>query len=489
MRQGFHIFKKDVRHLWIEIAVALAAAGLFAFIHTHAEFWQNRARIPQTIAGLLASFLLPVSWVLLIVRAIHGETLTGDREFWLTRPYHWRSLLAAKLRFVVLFVNLPVLAAQAVILQAHGFDLSAELAPLLWNQALLTAAVFLPVAAIAALTTGIVQCLLVGLVALAGTLLLTLGLNLRAVAIAGEGWGAMEWVHTDYALLIVAIAASAILFWQYSKRRTVAGRAGAGAAMVILVLGTPVSWRQAFAIQSWFSQQAAASAIHVRWNSGFQWMTRALIRPGQGVTLNVPLEIAGVAEGLAAKPEGLTFSIERPGGIVWRAEGPQNVTVNGQLVALRSTIDESLYWKVKDQRLTLRGNLYLTLYGNRHDVRVPVNGGAQAVPGIGRCTAVGRPALYFLTCYSALRPRAARMSVMFEPHPRVLADYTARFVPSYSPFPAELSIDPLVKTEAYSTYAGQLDAVTVSTEEPVAWVRAPLEIGGIRLGAYEATLK
>ncbi len=53
----------------------------------------------------------------------------------------------------------------------------------------------------------------------------------------------------------------------------------------------------------------------------------------------------------------------------------------------------------------------------------------------------------------------------------------------------EGSIFGLVGPNAYSTYAGQLEAVTVSTEEPVAWVRAPLKIAGIRLGAYEAALK
>ncbi len=202
-----------------------------------------------------------------------------------------------------------------------------------------------------------------------------------------------------------------------------------------------------------------------------------------------PFEIAGVAEGLVAKPERLAFSIEGPGGLLWRSPA-NNVTATGQLVSLRSTIDESFYRKVKDQPVTLRGYLYLTLYGNRRELKVPVNGAVRAVPGMGMCMAAGGPpAVDSLTCYQSLRPRAARALVTFEPHPRVLAGYTARFLLSYSPFPAELSIEPLVKAEAYSTCAGPLEAVTVSTEEPVAWVRAPLEIAGIRLAAYEATMK
>jgi hypothetical protein len=370
MRQAIHIFKKDVRHLWIEIAVGLVAAGLFAFTHTHQGFWQNQARMPQTIASFLVSCLLPVSWGVLIVRTVHGETLTGDREFWPTRPYAWRSLLAAKLFFIALFVNLPILAAQAAILRAHDFGLGVELPALLWNQVLLTAAIWLPVAALAALTTGIVQFLLIGLVALAGMVLLSLGSSSLAVAVAGAGWGALEWIHSDYVLLVVALAAPAILFWQYSRRRAVAGRAGAGAAVLIIALGSPFTWTQAFAIQSWFSRRPVAeSSIRAGWNNGFQWMTRALIGSGQGVSLNVPLEVSGVADGLVAKPEGLTFAIEGPGGAVWRAEGQpsHNVTSTGQLIALRSAMPESVYRTMKDQPVKLRGYLYLTLYGNRRE--------------------------------------------------------------------------------------------------------------------------
>jgi hypothetical protein len=84
-----------------------------------------------------------------------------------------------------------------------------------------------------------------------------------------------------------------------------------------------------------------------------------------------------------------------------------------------------------------------------------------------------------------MRPRAERVAVVFEPHPRVMADYASNFRASYSPLPTDLSITPLNPSGAYSTYDGHLDAVTVSSEEPVAFVRVPLLIEGLRLGAYE----
>jgi hypothetical protein len=492
MRQAIHILKKDIRHLWIEIAVVLAANGLFAFIHTHQAFWLLKAHIPQTVMAVFVSFLVPVAWWVLIARAIHGEPLTGDREFWPTRPYDWKSLLAAKAMFILLFVNLPILVAQASILQSHGFHLRSELASLLWNQVLLTAALFLPVAAVGALTTGMVQMLIIGLVTFAILLLLSLRFSLFATTMAGGDWGPIEWVRSSYTLAVVTLATVAILIWQYAQRRTIAARVAAGAVVIAVGLGTPFSWTRAFSIQSRFSSQpAAGNSIHAGLNTGFQWMTRALVHPGRGIDLNIPLQLTGVADNLTAKPEGISLSIEAPGGAVWRSSEPwRNVSATGELIALRATIDESFYRRVKDQPVVIRGDIYLTLYGNRRDTRVPVRGPLQTVPGMGLCRATGGPpATYFLTCNTAMRPRAEKAAFVFEPHPRVIANYAANFMTSYSPFPAELSITPLNSSSAYSTYDGHLDAVTVSSQEPVAFVRSPLVIEGLRLGAYEFVMK
>lgn len=493
MRQAVHILKKDVRHLWIEIAVVLAATGLFALIYTSPEFWHSKAQIPQTVAAFFVQFLLPVGWWVLIVRAVHGEPLTGDREFWTTRPYRWRSLLGAKLLLIVLFVNLPIAAAQAAILLAHGFHLSAVWSSLLWNQVLLTVALFLPVAAIGALTSGMVQFLLIGLVTWAVLLLLSLRLAIFASTLGGGTWGPLEWIRWSYALAVVAAAAPAILLWQYAERRTTAARAGAVAVVLVMGVGAPLSWTQAFAIQQRFSRQRVPTGIHAEWNGDFRWMTRALVRGGHGVDLNIPLRLSGVADAYSPRPEGLTVEIRGADGAVWRSsavEPRSNVSSSGQLISLRTTLDEEFYRRVKDQPVNIRGELYLTLYGDRRETKVRIGGATQAVPGMGLCKATGGPpATYFLSCASALRPRADHVAVTFEPHPRVLADGSLRFPPSYSPFPAELSINPLTPSEAYSTYQGPLDAVTVSSEEPVAFVRAPLEIDGLRLGAYEVRMK
>src|ERR1051326_1333855 len=133
MSQAMHIFKKDVRYLWLEISLFVALVSLFGGRDYE---WSE--------------ILLPVTAVFFIVRLIQAETIPGDTQFWITRPYRWRSLLAAKLLFILTFISAPVLVARIVIIERSGFPLSFEIVPLLWSQLLMFAGFCLPVAALAA---------------------------------------------------------------------------------------------------------------------------------------------------------------------------------------------------------------------------------------------------------------------------------------------------------------------------------------------------
>ncbi len=157
MSQALHIFKKDVRHLRFEIAIAITVTALFAFIETKHALWPVDAVYSRTPASYLALLLLPVAWWMLIGRAIHDEALPGDRQFWITRPYSWRSLLSAKILFILAFINLPMLIAQLVILRAYGFSIGAELPGLLVESGPAHNCFHIANLAMSALTTGFVQ--------------------------------------------------------------------------------------------------------------------------------------------------------------------------------------------------------------------------------------------------------------------------------------------------------------------------------------------
>src|SRR5256885_7745806 len=157
MRQALHIFKKDVRHLWFEIAVAITVVGAFTFTGARRALWLVDPATNRTAAWTLVMILLPLAWWTLIARVIHDEALPGDSQFWITRPYSWKSLLGAKALFILAFINLPMLIADVVILRAYGLrPLGAELPGLLWSQVLLAIVFVLPIAALSTLTAGFV---------------------------------------------------------------------------------------------------------------------------------------------------------------------------------------------------------------------------------------------------------------------------------------------------------------------------------------------
>jgi hypothetical protein len=165
MKQILHIFTKDVRRFWPEILTLLALVAAFIVIHSY--IWAVSARysivtssggtlgVLMTLYGSLV-VLIPVGWWLLITRTVHEERLVGDTQFWITRPYQWKSLLASKLLFVVAFVYVPIFLAQCVLLAQEGFAPQPQIPGLLWNLLMITASVVLPLIALAAATSSAV---------------------------------------------------------------------------------------------------------------------------------------------------------------------------------------------------------------------------------------------------------------------------------------------------------------------------------------------
>lgn len=111
MRQVRLIMWKDVRHLRWHVAVYVVLLAAYGWV------------APQTWPGAQPSSFLPVfvtllkillmaSQFVLITSAIHADRLVGEDQFWITRPYDWRSLLGAKFLFVLMCVTLPYVLMQ-----------------------------------------------------------------------------------------------------------------------------------------------------------------------------------------------------------------------------------------------------------------------------------------------------------------------------------------------------------------------------------------
>jgi hypothetical protein len=237
MKQVLHIFRKDVRHLWPEGAVSIVL--MVAFAWNEVRRWSPSEAIVFGFNRFLSTglpiVLLILSWWLVITRVVQLESLVGDRQFWITRPYEWKKLLAAKALFVLLFVNLPLLIADVVLLAKAGFMPADYVLGLLRMQMPILLFLLLPVAALAAVTATVVEMLL----ALLAIALYLIGIAALSTEIPNADFSSGSDGLQGAVLIGTCLA---VLVWQYARRKTPRSRwvmAGAAAAILLVVVATP----------------------------------------------------------------------------------------------------------------------------------------------------------------------------------------------------------------------------------------------------------
>src|SRR6266550_1977942 len=124
MNQILHIFKKDARRHWPEILISLALLALFTRRELHP--WKNLnafSSLSPYFFILAGRYITPATiffWAFLIIRVVQGESLVGDRQWWVTKPYEWWNLLAAKLLFILIFISVPLFHVQLLLLHQFG---------------------------------------------------------------------------------------------------------------------------------------------------------------------------------------------------------------------------------------------------------------------------------------------------------------------------------------------------------------------------------
>lgn len=474
MKQALHIFKKDVRYLRYDIALTLFANAVFCFVATH------RLQGPGPV-----TFILPVAWWFLIARVIHAEAPSGNRQFWLTRPYEWKSLLSAKVLFVFAFVNLPLLIADAAIIHAVGFSIAPELPGLLWTQVLLVAAYVLPVAALSAITSGLSELLIVTLLFVVGTLAF---LFLIPIPHWHSYWMELEWVKTYFSLVQIAIAGAIVLISQYALRRTFAARIAAGAAALIILAGSALfPWTTAFALQTHMPRaDVDISSIRIGLDTTREWMARVYAAGRGPVIAELPLHIGGLPAGTRLKPNGLTVMLRASDGEAWvvKRPAPESFDFEAGITLLQAEMPRAFYAKVKHRFLKLRGTLYFTVYGNEQSTPIPLNRTAVRVRGVGFCSAGTR----YLLCKSAFRTQSDwvmfRISQDIPSGANTAIENLSR-IGSYSPLPAGLNIDPV--NRFFFPRLTAISEVSVETWQPLAHLERNFAIDGIHLDALSGT--
>jgi hypothetical protein len=363
MREILHIFKKDVRRHWPEILVSLVLLGLFLkatlfgpdrrYIGTSFPWlWLTAESIPS----LMSAF-----WAFLAVRVVQGETLVGDRQWWVTKPYEWWKLLAAKELFLVVFIALPLFFVQLYLLHHAGFPVVSNLFGVLKLQYELLAVLFLAGVALGCLTRNLWQAVLTVILCFVGfagvTSLLEKVPNYSmsyAVDNSGESIGLLESVA-----IIGAVA------WQYARRRTWASRALILGGLLLSYPVAALTPYRALVERQYPLVELDAAPAHFTPGTVHPPTKKSKNQPApfRDAFVGIPLSVSGIAPGHMVRIDGLRAYGEAFGAPIWNPgwQGQAaEVWPEAEQTWLTFTVKRSDFESIKTQPLRLQLELALT---------------------------------------------------------------------------------------------------------------------------------
>jgi len=508
MKQVLHIFRKDARRYWRECAISIALMAFYAWNEARGGAVERATGYAIGARGLLTfrflsglvNVLLPISWVLVIVRAIQGESLVGDRQFWVTRPYEWKKLLAAKVLFILVFVNFPLLIADVFLLAKAGFAPTHHLIGLLWMQLLLTVFPFLMIAALATVTASLLQ---MGLAVLVIVLYL-IGMSSVAEHIPGSSFSS-SIADSLQATLFVGTGVAVIL-WQYSRRNTVASRGlivGFAAFVFLVLVASP--YRTIVAHQ--YPLETGQAPLQLSVLPGEYPPDGKFSDQEDEFQIQIPLGVSGIADDSIVVISGVMVELESPDGLRWNS-GWRSYGTSLFPEQKRTQIDFSLKKKVFEQlqKTPVAGRISFALTvsrdQNRREFVIP--NGEFVMADVGLCTSAAGYN-WSIQCRAALRTPSSLMITSDlsqttcpaqKDQVRALAGEIAReWHHNSESGPAEFGISPVKEVDFYLMPSNPTDALTVkgvcpgtrvflSNPEAVRQTRVELALKGLRLDDY-----
>ena len=435
MNQIVHIFKKDARHLWIEIAISLVligcmvAIGHVVWMPQGSPFSARRDSILRGIVGLLMP-LIGISWLLLVARAIHSEALVGDRQFWITRPYEWKKLMAAKLLFFAAFIYLPFFLMQVILLARAGFSPAHWLPALLLNLVFLSA-IILPLAGAATVTRnfGRTAVLLLGVV-------VCLALIVVSSALTGIGFelspGTVPTPEASYLIDAVELALGcAVIVLQYRARRT--------KPAWILLLAIPAAFLviesiapDRLLIDHKYPLTTNSSGAPVQFSFVDQSGDRSLVGHeiggpilGKQISVKIPVHLSGVASDSAVIIDEVKVSLEAANGEHWTSgwQGQQDGVHRQENDLWTGVIfvPSEVFGKYEGSAVNMRLDVALTEVsaGSVTQIEMPNPLNEISVPGFGICVPerLEMPDAMMLSCRFAWQPPFTYLSTRWFSEP------------------------------------------------------------------------
>jgi hypothetical protein len=401
MKQILHIFRKDTRHFWPEILASLLVTALCT-LHIPMMWGNTRAASFLTLVATLR-ITVPLSWWLLIARATHDETLVGDEQFWITRPYEWKKLLAAKFLFIAAWIGVPYLITQSYLLAEAGFSPLPYVPGLLANL-LVASALILPLFAVAAVTANFARMTLT-----------LLGVLVTAIAVTffynnSHGYQTSNPYHNHFFFpLILGLCAIAITL-QYATRRAWLSRT------ILLVLPVLVgisflAYNSQSLVDRAYPQPSAASTppMVASLDVDPHWPPAARSWQGDDF-IDLGIQYSGIADGYVLDADNFKFSLTAADGDQWTSpwQAFRGTYLPGTHSAgLNLKLSQATYDRFKSAPVTMHITLALTRLQSDTVTQIPTPSHTTFIPGIGFCSPMYNRAdpseLSTFACRSALR--------------------------------------------------------------------------------------
>jgi hypothetical protein len=389
MNQAGHIFAKDARHLRWEIGISLVLTAAYvlvaAFEWNPRMNWADNGAYADEVrfATAILSLLVGVSWWVVITRVVQSESLVGDRQWWITKPYEWGSLLNAKLLFVAAFVIVPVTVAKAVVLAEGGFAPSAYLPGLAWSLLLLAVYFFVPLLALAAVTSTFARATLTIL----GIFAVIVVLGIAAGLLLAGGFTVGSDLRVSEAILLCGCAAA--IGVQYALRRVWTARLLLAGAGLLIFAATAVSGSSALITMTYPRGNAPLQLTYAAGSQVSGYSQRA----GMGrIGLAVPVHVSGLAADTVANLVAVKVTAEAADGRHWTSNWEPLWGVRYRpdsdpetIPALPVQVDRGFYNAEQPNPVTLHLRFAATTLRAGQPVRIAMPASDFAVPGFGRC--------------------------------------------------------------------------------------------------------
>jgi hypothetical protein len=387
MRQVLHIFKKDIRHHFPEILLSLTL--LAAYVWNEPKEWIARElsenRLHNFLTGGLTVGIL-VSWCILVVRVVQGESLVGDRQFWVTKPYDRKKLLSSKLLFMLAFIGLPTLIAGSVLFAEGGFGSPLRALPRIFlSQSGSIAFILVIATALATVTASITQLLLA---------LLAVGVYVALAATVAAYVPSQSFSSGSDSLQegILAVGCIVAVLLQYTRRKTASSRtllAVTAFAILLVVVATPY---QTLVAREYLLRPAGRQPIQLAFDHRKPPPPDVVPRQeDKEVEIQTPIVVGAIAPATSVSVDGAMLSLRAPNKQNWSSGWtPVGLHLFPEAQGFNATfkVKKSFFEHVKATPVQAHISFALSTFQNGETKRIVATSGEFKVPGLGFCSIV-----------------------------------------------------------------------------------------------------